>query len=325
MEQRHEVISAEVTPRLSVVIACLNVQDVFGFQLSALARQQCDVPWELLICDRGSVDDTVELADSWVGRLPLRILRVPGSGDARSARHHGVRAARGEWIGFCDPHDEVGDGWLSALCAGLGEHPFVVGRFETEWVQPARAGSTGRLGPEFGRQHVREGGRPQDPDAANLGIRRAVLLAMPGGDLSAPMLQVTGRCDQVARRDGSPVFTPDLVVHRRRRAGLRAIWLDGGPRAVVRAVLEARHAEGRQRLSRPARIQGSGDTSASPAAEPASFRTGPASTREAGPARSASPAAVGLGHHVTPYPLAGSPAAERLRQHLRRARLRGVG
>ncbi|HEX2804591.1 MAG TPA: glycosyltransferase family 2 protein, partial [Kineosporiaceae bacterium] len=100
-------------PRLSVVIACLNAQDVLGVQLAALAGQECPVPWELLLCDNGSTDGTVALAESWADRLPLRVIDASGVRGSGPARNAGAEAARGEWLGFCDADDEVGSGWLA--------------------------------------------------------------------------------------------------------------------------------------------------------------------------------------------------------------------
>jgi glycosyltransferase involved in cell wall biosynthesis len=261
------VASAEAAPRLSVVIACLDAQDVLGFQLAALARQQCPVPWEVLVCDRGSSDETVALAESWLGRLPLRIIRADGLRGADAARLIGVSAAQGEWIGLCDPHDEVDDGWLTALCAALAEHSFVAGRFETEWVKRSRARRVTRCDPEFGRQRAGEAGALPDAGGGNLGIRRSVFLeavgSAVGSDPSASPRQVADLFRRVQLSGHSLVSVPDLVVHRRRWAGSRGGFMRGRGRGALLASLELWDADVAQRLPDPTCLaagDGSGGT-----------------------------------------------------------------
>lgn len=200
-------------------MTCLDAEDTVGFQLAALARQRCPQPWELLICDGGSSDDTIAVAESWAGRLPLRIIRANERGRTDAVRYAGVFAARGEWIGLCEPHDEVGDGWLAALCAALAEHSCVTGRFATEWVRPVRAQGVGLLDPEFGLQRASDAGARADAAGANAGIRRSVFLAAGGPDPSPSRPGETdlGRRMRLAR--SALIIDPSLVVHKRRRAG----------------------------------------------------------------------------------------------------------
>ena len=59
----------------------------------------CPEPWEVIVSDNGSTDETRRIVERFHGRLPgLRIV------------------AKGEALLFCDADDEVGPGWL-AVCA----------------------------------------------------------------------------------------------------------------------------------------------------------------------------------------------------------------
>lgn len=51
-------------PRLSVIIPCLNAADTIGKQLEALARQEWSEPWEVVILDNGSTDETLAVAET---------------------------------------------------------------------------------------------------------------------------------------------------------------------------------------------------------------------------------------------------------------------
>jgi glycosyltransferase involved in cell wall biosynthesis len=229
-------------PRLSVVIACRDAEDVLGTQLAALARQECPVPWELLVCDNGSSDSSVELARSWADRLPLRVVvadDVPGAGPARNA---GVRAAQGEWIGFCDADDEVGDGWLAALCRALEQHPFVAGRFDGHRLNSARTLRSRALDQQDGLQHSSALVRLPHAGGGNLGIHRDVFLEVGGFDPSVRYLQDTDLCWRVQRAGYPLVFVPDLLVHVRLRATLRGMFRQGRAYGASLAQLERRHA-----------------------------------------------------------------------------------
>src|SRR5690606_2409380 len=69
--------------------------------------------WELLVVDNASSDDTSQVLQGYLGRLPLRVVREerPGLSNARNAA---IRAARGEYIIWTDDDVLVAPGWLAA-------------------------------------------------------------------------------------------------------------------------------------------------------------------------------------------------------------------
>ena len=207
--------------------------------------------WELLICDNGSRDGTVALAQSWADRLPLRVVvadSIPGAGPARNA---GVEAARGEWIGFCDADDEVADGWLTELCTALELHPFVAGRFEGERLNSARTLRSRALDQQDGLQLSSPTVGLPNAGGGNLGIHRSVFLAVGGFDTAVRYLQDTDLCWRVQLAGHPLVFIPDLVVHVRLRARLRDMYRQGRNYGASLASLERRYAGAAARLSAP--------------------------------------------------------------------------
>ena len=75
-------------PTLTSVVMCVRNEatDLPG-QLLALSTQTHRGPWELLVCDNGSLDGTAEVANAWRDRIPhMRVL------DASTA--NGLNAAR---------------------------------------------------------------------------------------------------------------------------------------------------------------------------------------------------------------------------------------
>lgn len=211
-------------------------------QLAALARQRCSIPWEVLVCDNGSTDDSVAVARAWADRLPLRVVDASGVLGAGPARNAGVEAARSECIGFCDADDEVGEGWLEALHRALAEHPFVAGRFEAERLNSPRALRSRRLDQQTGLQWTSPAVGLPHAGGGNLGIRRSVFLEVGGFDPSVRYLQDTDLCWRVQRAGYPLVFVPDLVVHVRLRSTLRGMYRQGRNYGASQALLERRHA-----------------------------------------------------------------------------------
>ncbi|MGQ9503351.1 MAG: glycosyltransferase family 2 protein [Thermogutta sp.] len=89
------------SPRISVVIPVFNGERFLAEAIrSALA--QTLPPYEILVVDDGSTDESAELAESF--GPPVRVLREENRGEA-AARNCGIEAARGDWIAFLDCDD----------------------------------------------------------------------------------------------------------------------------------------------------------------------------------------------------------------------------
>ena len=108
---------------VTVAIPTLDAGHRFVETLAALAAQRVAIPVELLVCDSGSVDGTVERAR----RSGARVIEIP-----RVSFSHGgtrnllMRQARGSHVAFLTQDAvPVGDGWLSALLDGFTLGPDV--------------------------------------------------------------------------------------------------------------------------------------------------------------------------------------------------------
>jgi glycosyltransferase involved in cell wall biosynthesis len=240
--------STTVAPQLSVIIACRDAQDVLGVQLAALARQESPVPWEVLICDNGSTDRTVALAETWADRLPLRVVDASGIAGAGPARNAGVQEARGQWLAFCDADDEVGEGWLVAVCTALAEHPFVAGRFEGTRLNSARTLRSRQLDQQSDLQRSSPAVGLPHAGAGNLAMHRSVFLEVGGFDPAVRYLQDTDLCWRVQLAGYPLVFVPEMEVHVRLRSTLRTMYRQGRNYGASQASLERRYAGAAERL-----------------------------------------------------------------------------
>ena len=89
---------------LSIVIPTLNAAATLAPALQAVSRANADI----VVCDGGSTDGTVELAES----LGARTLSCPpGRGRQLNA---GAAAARGDWLLFLHADTVLAPGWLGA-------------------------------------------------------------------------------------------------------------------------------------------------------------------------------------------------------------------
>lgn len=113
--------------RVSVIVCAHNPHGGrLARTLAALAAQQLDGDWELLIVDNGS---TTALSPALVATWPqlvarTRIVAEPELG-LSNARAAGFRAAKGTVFVLVDDDNELVPGYLAAALAELDAHPLV--------------------------------------------------------------------------------------------------------------------------------------------------------------------------------------------------------
>jgi glycosyltransferase involved in cell wall biosynthesis len=108
------------TPLVSVVIPTYDRETLVAEAISSVVAQGRDA-LEIVVVDDGSRDGTA-------GRVaalgpPVRLLRQPHVGVAARVRNAGIRAARGQLIGFLDSDDLWLPGKLHRQLAYLAAHP----------------------------------------------------------------------------------------------------------------------------------------------------------------------------------------------------------
>ena len=105
----------------TVVIPARNSATVLPVQLAALAAQDFDGPWEVLVADNGSTDATASTVESAAATfpVPLRVLDASRRRGANAARNDGIRTSRGAMVLFCDSDDRAEPGWVRSMVGAL--------------------------------------------------------------------------------------------------------------------------------------------------------------------------------------------------------------
>src|SRR5436190_10421104 len=116
-------------PRLvSVVIPVRNAARLLADQLYALAAQDYDGHWEVVVADNGSSDGSAAVARRLARRLPsLRVVDASGRRGVGPARNAGAAAAGGDLLAFCDADNVADRGWLGEIVRAATSADLVVG------------------------------------------------------------------------------------------------------------------------------------------------------------------------------------------------------
>lgn len=108
-------------PEVSILIVNWNAGPALAGCLTSIVRDPPTLPWEVIIVDNGSTDDSVDRA-----RAVLPDAVVIANGDNRglpAANNQAIVAARGEWLMICNPDVEFRSGAIDALVACMCRHP----------------------------------------------------------------------------------------------------------------------------------------------------------------------------------------------------------
>ena len=207
------------TPRILVVVPARNAAATIGDTLAALARQDVGEPFETVVVDDGSSDDTADIAAS--SDLRPAVIRLDRSLGAGSARNAGARGRPAEYLAFTDSDCAPEPEWLRESLAAVAELDLLQGM-----VLPAGPG-----GPFDRTVQVTSAGGFYE--TANLIVRRSVFERVGGfEDLLRPREQDKGIGEDVifgwrVRRAGGRVGFS-------RRSIVRHAVFARGPLAYIR-------------------------------------------------------------------------------------------
>jgi glycosyltransferase involved in cell wall biosynthesis len=154
-------------PQISVVIPARDAAATLRDTLEGLREQSFDGPFDVLVVDDGSRDETAQIAAA--SGIVDHVIDAAGSGPA-AARNEGAVAARSSRLAFLDADCRPTPGWLRAGAAALDSAELVLGETRPRPDRPH--------GP-FDRSLWVIGGSPLF-ESANLFVRRELFDRLGG-------------------------------------------------------------------------------------------------------------------------------------------------
>lgn len=111
--------------KLSVIVPVYNMaaDGKLAYCLDSLVNQTLREPCEIIAVDDASTDNSLEILQEYAGRYPdrFRVLHYAVNKRQGGAKNEGLKAARGEWIGFLDSDDWVTADYYEKLLARAEE------------------------------------------------------------------------------------------------------------------------------------------------------------------------------------------------------------
>jgi GT2 family glycosyltransferase len=205
---------------ISVLLPTRNGAATIGAQLEALARQEWTGPWELVVADNGSSDETLAIVERFRDRFEtLRVVRAEGRAGIPFVCNVAARHAEGEALLVCNDDDEMADGWLAAMGRALADHELVAGRLEHEQLNEPWALEVRGRPQEDGLSHWGFGTHLPFGFGCALGIRRELHEAIGGFDETmVPAGEDVDYCWRAQYEGAQLQFVPDALMHYRARA-----------------------------------------------------------------------------------------------------------
>jgi glycosyltransferase involved in cell wall biosynthesis len=212
---------------VSLIICTRDRSRQLGACLESVRRLTFEQPWELILVDNGSVDDTANVIKEFIGTasVPATYLFEPNRGKSR-ALNRAIFAARGEILAFTDDDCYPAEEFLTQLRGAFADPSvgYITGRIMLHDPSDYPLTINESLLPRtfLGDSLIRVG----DVQGANMAFRRQVLLDIGGFDpLFGPgSLFIAEELDVAARASAIGwlgQYRPDVVVrhhHGRKRS-----------------------------------------------------------------------------------------------------------
>jgi glycosyltransferase involved in cell wall biosynthesis len=218
---------------VAVLIATYNRAQLLGETLDVLAQSQTAsrFPWEVIVVDNNSTDDTRAVVTSRQGSYPVPLTYLLETTQGRSAALNAAIAATTAPLLLCTDDDvRVEPGWLLAGARALEEGADYVGGpvvpiWETPpppWLDLTRGDLWGTIAIlDYGRESFAFEQRRRVPLGANMGIRRSLIDRIGGfradlGRSNGPRLMGQEVPELLARARMAHlhgVYAPEMRVH----------------------------------------------------------------------------------------------------------------
>src|SRR5690242_19232946 len=146
-------------PLVSIITPTYNSARYLRETVESVLRQRYD-PWQLILADDGSNDDSLAIADDYSKRYPSRIIAAAHEGKqnkgASATRNLALTFATGTLVAFLDSDDIWNEKYLMEQVADLERMPEVESvleatRYWYSWADPHAPDVVTQVGAESGR------------------------------------------------------------------------------------------------------------------------------------------------------------------------------
>lgn len=207
--------------RVSLIATVLNEGDSIRPLLESIASQTRQ-PDEIVICDGGSTDRTIDVLESYADRLPLRVVVRPGA-NISEGRNTAIAEARHGIIAVTDAGVRLHPHWLERIVAPLENAPethVVAGFFLPDTRSPFEVAMGATVLPEL---------RDIDParfmpSSRSVAFRRSAVEAVGGYPEWLDFCEDLILDFRLSARCGPFAFAPGAIAYFRPRPTLRAFW-----------------------------------------------------------------------------------------------------
>jgi lipopolysaccharide/colanic/teichoic acid biosynthesis glycosyltransferase len=193
---------------ISVVVPAYNAAATMTACLQALKQQTIAEPYEIIVVDDGSTDETAVLAQQ-AGATVIRRTR----GRPAAARNSGIRAANGTIVCCTDADCLPTPTWLRELTAPFADPNIVAAKGSYATHQPQIVARFVQLEYEDKYDLLAQQETIDFIDTYAAAYRREVLLANDGFDEQFPYLEDQELSFRLAARGYKMVFQPTAVVY----------------------------------------------------------------------------------------------------------------
>jgi glycosyltransferase involved in cell wall biosynthesis len=193
---------------VSVIVPTWNEEKYLPRCLLSLVDQKDTEPFEIIVVDGGSADQTVEIAEKYAGKVLVK----PGL-PVGAARNLGAEHAEGEILAFIDADTVASDHWLRAIANSFHGNPSAVGvtgptypyqgTLVDELVYRVATGWAQRLSLKLGFPHVA---------GFNCAYRKAAFWIANGFDEGRELSEDVMLGLRI-RHEGRVLFNPEMVAY----------------------------------------------------------------------------------------------------------------
>jgi len=141
----HAAVVPRRIPALSIVVPNYNHGHLIGEALGAMAGQTAP-PFEIIVVDDGSTDDSVARIRALAGNLPLQLHCHPKNRGVVAAMNTGLSLVKGDFVLFSAADDRLADKTVELAAASAAEFP-EAGIVFSDHAEMSADGSDARMMP----------------------------------------------------------------------------------------------------------------------------------------------------------------------------------